>query len=144
MSTERNKALVRRYLEQVIGKGDWALADQLLTPDFVFTSPYTPEPVRGRDAFKQMIGMLRASFPDMRIEEHAVIAEGDLVATRWIGRGTHTGAAFGPVPAAGRRWEMTGMSMYRVRDERIVEGWLNDDNLGMLRQLGAIPEAAHP
>lgn len=142
--SERNKAIVRRYLEQVIGKGDWAVADELLVSDFVFTSPYTPEPVRGREAFKGMIGTLRASFPDMHVEEHAVIAEGDLVATRWLGAGTHTGTPFGALPAGGKHWEMTGMSMYRVREGRIVEGWLNDDTFGMMRQLGAIPDAAHP
>ena len=144
MSTERNKAIVRRYLAIVVGKGDWAAAAELIAPDFVFSSPYTPEPVRGLKPFKQMIGMLRASFPDMHIEEREVIAEGDLVATRWIGRGTHTGAPFGGLPTSGRQWEMTGMSMYRVRQERIVEGWLNDDQLGMLRQLGALAETAHP
>lgn len=144
MSTERNKATVRRYLDRVVGKGDWAVADELLAPDFVFASPYTAEPSRGLDAFKGMIGALRAAFPDMHVDEREIIAEADIVATRWVGSGTHTGAPFGELPASGRRWEMTGMSMYRVRDGRIVEGWLNDDTFGLMRQLGALPDAGHP
>jgi steroid delta-isomerase-like uncharacterized protein len=142
MSTERNKAIVRRYLDRVVSRGDFTLAAELLAPDLVFASPYTPEPARGRPAFEAMIAGLRAAFPDLAIEEREAIAEGDLVATRWIASGRHTGAAFNGLPASGRRFEITGMSIYRVVDGRIVEGWVNDDSLSMLQQLGALPAPA--
>lgn len=141
MSTDRNKAVVRRYLESVVSQGDFATADELVAPDVVFASPYTPEPTHGRDAFKGMIGALRAAFPDLRIDERDALAEADLVATRWIASGTHTGAPFAELPPTGRRFEITGMSIYRVVDGRIVAWWVNDDSVGMLRQLGAIPAA---
>ncbi|HEX2092698.1 MAG TPA: ester cyclase, partial [Longimicrobiaceae bacterium] len=84
------------------------------------------------------IGGLHAGFPDMRLEEEAVVAEGDLVASRWTVSGTHTGP-FAGLPPSGNRFSITGMSFYRVVDGKIVEGWVNDDNLGMARQLGALP-----
>jgi predicted ester cyclase len=142
MSTEANKEIVRRYLERYVGGGDEAVADEVVAPEIVFTSPYTPEPVHGLDAFKQMIGALRASFPDLEIREDDTIAEGDLVASRWIASGAHTCGAFAGLDPSGSRFEITGMSFYRLRGGKIVEGWVNDDNLGMAAQLGLVPAAA--
>jgi predicted ester cyclase len=88
-----------------------------------------------------MITGLRAAFPDLAIREEALIAEGDLVAARWVASGTHSGAPFAGMEPSGRRFEIAGMSFYRVRAGRIVEGWVCDDTLGMLTQLGALPAA---
>ncbi|MPZ35378.1 MAG: hypothetical protein GEV13_31125 [Rhodospirillales bacterium] len=71
-----------------------------------------------------------------------LLAEGDVVASRWSAGGTHTGAPFGPLPTSGRKFEITGMSIYLVRDGRIAEGWVNDDTLGMATQLGMASMAA--
>ncbi len=142
MSTGANKEIVRRYLARYVTGGDEAVADELVAPEIVFTSPYTPEPVHGLEGFKEMIGALHASFPDLEIREDDTIAEGDLVASRWIASGTHTGVAFVGLDPSGRRFEITGMSFYQLRGGKIVEGWVNDDNLGMAIQLGAVPAAA--
>lgn len=136
------KQVVRAYLERVVSGGDLDWADQLVAEDLVFTSPYTPEPTRSRAGFKAMIGALHAAFPDLRLEELATIAEGDLVASRWVASGTHTGAPLAGAPAGGRRFEIAGMSFYRVRDGRIVEGWVQDDTLGFAVQLGLVPDPA--
>lgn len=138
MTTADNKALVRRYLEEVVSRGNLAAADQLVAADVVFTSPYTPEPIRDLAGFKQMIGGLHSAFPDMRLDEEDVIAEGDRVASRWVVRGTHQGEFMG-LPPTGRQFAITGMSIYRIAGGKIVEGWVNDDSLGMLQQLGVIP-----
>ncbi|HXG39482.1 MAG TPA: ester cyclase [Candidatus Limnocylindrales bacterium] len=139
MSASETKETVRAYLERVVSRGEPAAFDELCDPEMTFESPYTPEPVRGLDGFREMILGLRAAFPDLRIDERDLVAEGDLVAARWVASGTHSGTSFAGVPASGRRFEITGMSFYRVRDGRIVEGWVNDDNLGMLAQLGVVP-----
>jgi steroid delta-isomerase-like uncharacterized protein len=136
--TAEDKTLVRQYLEQIVTKGDLLRAEEFLSPKLVFTSPYTPEPIYGLEGFKQMIAMLHTAFPDLQITEEQMIAEDHTVAARWVASGTHLGN-FMNLPPSGRRFEITGMSFYRVEDGRIVEGWVNDDNLGMLRQLGAIP-----
>ena len=145
MSVERNKEIVRRYLGQVVSQGDLTAVDDLIAEDVVFTSPYTPQPIRSREGLKQMLGGLHAAFPDFVLREEALIAEGELVASRWIAEGTHSGAPFGPLPPSGKRFRITGMSVYRVRGDRIAEGWVNDDTLGMAVQLGmaaVVAEAA--
>lgn len=136
MSPNPNTQIVTRYLQQVVSAGDMNGADRLIAENVVFTSPYTPEPIRGREELKQMIGGLHAAFPDFSLREEAVLCEGELVASRWVASGTHTGTPFGPLPASGRKFHITGMSIYRVIDGKIAEGWVNDDTLGMALQLG--------
>ncbi len=136
--TEQNKTLVRRYLDEVVSQGNLAKADEFVGQDLIFTSPYTPEPIHGIEGFKQMIGMLHVAFPDLRITEEAVIAEGDVVASRWFATGTHQGEFMGAGPS-GRQFKISGMSIYRIAEGKIVEGWVNDDSLRMLQQLGLLP-----
>ena len=138
------KDVVRTYLAGYVSGGDRAVAEALVAEDVEFTSPYSPQPVHGRDEFCALIEGLRASIPDLRIEETDCIAEGDTVAARWTARGTHTGADMLGRPASGRRFDISGMSFYRLRDGRIAEGWVNDDNLGMLAQLGFVAPPAPP
>ena len=135
---ESPRSVVHRYLEQAVSGGDSAAIDALVAPDVVFTSPYTPEPIRGIEGFRQMIAMLHAAFPDLRIHEAEALAEGETVASRWTATGTHRGEFMG-APPTGRSFRITGISMYRVRGGRIAEGWVNDDSLGMMRQLGLLP-----
>ena len=135
---DTSKATVRRYLDGFVSGGDLAVAEELVDDSVVFTSPYSPDPVHGRDGFVGMILGLRAAFPDLAIKEHALVAEGSLVAARWTASGTHTGVDFNGAPASGRRFEITGMSFYEVREGRIVAGWVNDDTLGMVTQLGLV------
>jgi steroid delta-isomerase-like uncharacterized protein len=137
------REVVSEYLRRAISGGDPRAYEDLCDPDIVFTSPYSPEPLRGLEAFRGTFLALKEAFPDLRVEEHTSVAEGDLVAARWTASGTHTGPAFaGLPPASGRRFEITGMSMYRVRDGRIVEGWVSDDTLAMAVQLGLVAAPA--
>jgi len=138
VSTEP-KEIVRRYLGRYVSGGDESVADELVAEEIVFASPYAPQPVEGKGAFEQMIAGLRAAFPDLAIREEALIAEDDLVAARWVASGTHTGTPFAGLEPSGRRFEIAGMSFYRVRAGKIVAGWVCDDSLGMLTQLGAMP-----
>jgi len=140
-TVEHNKTLVRRYLEEAVSRGGVAAIDTFVSPNVIFTSPYTPAPIHGIEGFKQMIGMLQTAFPDLQIHEEAVLAEGDTVASRWYATGTHQGEFMGH-PPSGKLFHISGMSIYRIKDEKIVEGWVNDDSLGMLQQLGIIPMGA--
>jgi steroid delta-isomerase-like uncharacterized protein len=137
------KQVVKEYLERAISGGEPGAYEELCDPQIVFTSPYSPEPLRGLEAFRQTFLAMKRAFPDLQIQEDMAIAEGDLVAAHWTASGTHTGPAFAGLPAAsGRRFEITGMSFYRVREGRIVEGWVNDDTLAMATQLGLVPAPA--
>jgi steroid delta-isomerase-like uncharacterized protein len=134
---DQSKSIVRRYLDQAVSQGSASAIDELVSREVVFSSPYTPEPIRGIDGFKQMIAMLHGAFPDLKIHEAQTLAEGETVASRWTATGTHRGEFMGH-PPSGREFSISGISIYRVKDGKIAEGWVNDDSLGMLRQLGLL------
>ena len=94
--------------------------------------------LHGAAGFKEFYEKFRGAFPEMRFTTDAVIAEGDLVAARWHVSATHQGDHLG-MPATGRFARWTGMSVYRMRDGRIVEDWVETDRLSMLQQLGLAP-----
>jgi len=134
MSVEQNKAVIRRFYEEFHGKRDLAVADEIIAIDFVLDNP----PTHGREAFKQGVIALRSAFPDMQVAYENMIAEGDRVACRWIVRGTHKGEFQGIAPT-GRQVTMTGMSIFRIAGDKIVESWNDFDGLGLMQQLGVIP-----
>ena len=131
MSTEQNKTLIRRYFEQVVNQVDRAAADELVAPNLVFNSPYTPQPTQDRESFLQMLTAVHAAFPDFNLVDHDLIAEGDQVASRWTVYGTHEGELAG-MPPSGKRVAITGLSIYRIANGKIVEGWVQDDTMQQL------------
>lgn len=141
MSSEANKTLVRRYLDQVVNRRDRAAAEELVAPNLVFTSPYTPEPVRDRETFLEMLGAVHAGIADFKLVEHAMLAEGDLVASRWTVYGTHAGP-LGPFPPTGKKLAISGLSIYRIADGKIVAGWVQDDTMALLAANAAEAAAA--
>jgi predicted ester cyclase len=88
---------------------------------------------------KAFVAGYRRAFPDARSTVEEQVAEGDKVVTRWRARGTHRGE-LGPFPATGRAFEMEGVTIERIAGGRIVEVWVARDELGLLRQLGLVPE----
>jgi steroid delta-isomerase-like uncharacterized protein len=136
VSPEENKAVVRRFLEEVFGGGDLELADELFAPDYVLHDPAVPGEVRGPESMKQYMSMYRAAYPDTSFTVEDQIAEGDEVVTRWTGQGTHQGELMG-IPPTGER--VTGIEFDRVSGGRIEEQWNNFDQLGVLQQLGVAP-----
>jgi steroid delta-isomerase-like uncharacterized protein len=141
MSGEENKALARRYFRQVVNQVDRAAAAQLVAPDLVFHSPYTPEPTRDRDSFLGMLAAVHTALPDFNLVEHALIAEGDLVAGRWTVYGTHMGQ-LGPFAPTGKKLEISGLSIYRIADGKVVEGWVQDDTMALLASNAAAGQLA--
>jgi steroid delta-isomerase-like uncharacterized protein len=137
MSTEENKARSRRFFEEVWGKGNLAVIDELTAPNFVdHNAPPGLPP--GLEGFKQFAVMYRSAFPDMQISVDDLIAEGDKVVIRWTARGTNSGSLFG-MPATGKAVTITGITIERKVDGMTVEGWNSYDQLGMLQQLGVVP-----
>jgi steroid delta-isomerase-like uncharacterized protein len=134
MSTE-NKALVRRWFEEVWSKGRAEAIDEMLANDAVVHG--LGAPVQGPAGFKTFHAAYRNAFPDVTIQVDDIVAEGDIVAARWSARGTHRGEGLG-VAATGRHIQFSGMVFVRVEDGRLVEGWNNFDQLGMLEQLGVV------
>jgi steroid delta-isomerase-like uncharacterized protein len=142
MSAQENKIVSWRLQEEVFGQDKLALVDELLAPDYVSHAPGDPELSRGPEDIKEIVRAYHAAFPDLTFTVEKQVAEGDLVVTRWIARGTHQGEFMG-VPPSGRRIEVSGMSMDRISGSRIVENWNNWEALEMMEQIGAIPESEH-
>jgi steroid delta-isomerase-like uncharacterized protein len=138
MSTDNNKGIVRRAIEEP-WKGNLDIVDELIASDYVGHDPSMPEPLRGPEGVKEFISTYRDAYPDSLITVETQIAEGDLVATRWTGRGTHKGELMGIEPT-GKQVTVSGLTLSRVQNGKIVEEFQNWDALGMMQQLGAIPE----
>ena len=139
MSVQKNKALARRVFDEIWSRGELELADELLSADFVGRPGGLGEPFRGPAGAKAFIGRLREGFPDITFAVEEMIAEGDLVATRWLATGTHDGEFMGIEPS-NRRVEFSGMTILRCENGLIREGWTQTDAVTLLRQVGAMPE----
>jgi steroid delta-isomerase-like uncharacterized protein len=136
-----NKEIVRRALED--SWQDPAVFDELISSDYVGHDPALPEPLRGPQGAKDNFKQYSDAFEGAQITVVDQIAEGDAVATRWQGRGRHTGELMG-VPPTGKEVVVEGLNLTRLRDGKIIEEWSNWDTLGMLQQIGAIPSATAP
>ncbi|HZG63210.1 MAG TPA: ester cyclase [Rubrobacteraceae bacterium] len=141
--SEENKAIARRALEEVFsGQGNLDVADELFAPNYVGHDPASPGDIRGPEGAKEFAGMYRSAFPDVQMSVEDQVAEGEKVVTRWIASGTHLGEIMGIAPS-GNRVTVTGTSIERIVDGKIVETWDNYDALGMMQQIGAIPSPEH-
>jgi len=131
----------RRLLEESFNTGNFELIDQLVAPEAVNHDSALPaqmRDLRGPDGLRRIITMYRTAFPDVRMTVDDVIASGDKVVLRWHSEGTHRGELAGLAPT-GTRGSVTGISIDRWQDGKIVEGWAEWDNMGLARQLGAAP-----
>ena len=127
MSAEENKALVRREQEELWNHtGNLDAAAELFAPDYA-------------EAAKQEAADFRQGFPDVVSTIEDLIAEGDKVVARWTSQATHQGDYMG-VPPTGKEVEFTGISVYRMEGGRIAESWTAEDELGLMRQIGAVSE----
>ena len=139
--SEENKALVRRYFEEVWDKGNLDVAEELLTTNFVRYGPTGTEGVvRGLEGFKHLVSMYRSAFPDLRIPIEDLIGEGDKVVIRWTARGTHQGELMGNAPT-GNQLSVTGILIGRVSGGKIEEEWVDYDTLNLMEQIGAVSES---
>ena len=138
--SEELKALARREME-IFSMGDFSIADEVISPDYVGHDPATPEPIRGPDGVKAQAAGYRAAFSDLTLTVDHQVAEGEYVVTRWTARGTHDGELFG-IPPTGNVVTTTGIGIERVVDGKVVEDYTQWDALGLMQAIGAIPAMA--
>ena len=138
MSAQDNKALVRRFVDEVQSGGNISLIDEICSPEFVNHSapPGVPADCEG---IKIVTAMFRGAFPDSYFTVEDMIAEGDKVATRKTFHGTHEGEFMG-IPPSGRSVSMGLIDVVRIDDGRVVEHWSVGDSIGLMQQLGVIPQ----
>ena len=133
MSTEANKALVRRYYTEVLNQRNIAVLDELCSPTFV--SHASAGAKIGLAQYRQAIMASHTAFPDLVVTVEDQIAEGDKVVTCWTAQGTHQGP-FAGVPPTGKRVTVTAIHIHRVDNGKIVEHWEEINLLGLMQQLG--------
>jgi predicted ester cyclase len=141
MSLDENKALARRLYVEVFGAGNMAAADEILAPDCVSHAADSP-PLIGPEQIKRQALALRGAMPDFTAILEDQLAEGDRVASRWNGTGTHTGAMVlptGTIPPSGKAIQFGEIRIDRFAGGRIVESWFIPDRLSLWQQLGLIP-----
>jgi steroid delta-isomerase-like uncharacterized protein len=137
--SEENKVLTRRSWEIVTEGSLDTLEDALAevyADDIILREP--DEDVRGIEGLKQFVSMIRSAISDLRITLEEDIAEGDKVVSRWRAQGTHQGELMGIAPT-GNQVIITGITIHRIEEGKIVEEWENWDALGLMQQIGAVP-----
>ncbi len=137
MSTEENKALIRRVAEDVFSQGDLEAIDRYFAPNWV-QHDAPPNAGGDREALKDVLGVIRGGFSDVRTRLELILAEGDLVAYRAITEGTHTKEYFGVAPT-GKNVTLRQVNIDRIRDGKIVESWSESFGQGFFYQLTGKP-----
>jgi steroid delta-isomerase-like uncharacterized protein len=139
MSTETNKAIVRRLLEESTGPGADRVIDELVASNFRTHEGEEAKEV-GIEGFKQLAASFRTAFADGKFVIEDMVAEGDKVVTWAHFIGTHTGPLEG-MPPTGQRVKVKDVDLFRLENGKVVETWTHFDQLGMMHQLGMSREA---
>jgi len=139
--SEDNKALVRRWIEEVIAKGNVAVVEQYIAPTYIGHSPGLPE-ARGPEGSRQRIAALHAAFPDLRFTVEDLIADGDKVAVRYTAHGTQKGDFMGVAPT-GKEVTWTAITLFHLVNDKIQEAWLISD-LGQQLRAASTPGQGKP
>ena len=141
MSTER-AAFMTTWFDEIWNNGRLDAIEELFAEDGVMHGlGEAGTDVTGPAAFRPFVERLRGAFPDIEVKVEQVVDDGKCIAARWVATMTHKGDHLG-VPASGKRASVTGMSMARLRDGKMVEGWNNWDMLALMQQVDAIQPAA--
>ena len=143
MATEQDKALIRRFIEEIFNRGNMSIADEMLAPNFVDHEELPAGIPNDREGVKTLTTMLRSAFPDLKATIEDTIAEGDKVVIRMTWSGTHKGEFMG-IPATGKRVSIGVIDILRMDGGKCVEHWGQMDSMGMMQQIGAIPAPVEP
>ena len=139
MSIETNKQCVQRFYDEVIGKGDVAVIDELMCSEFVHHGDSLFPYIGGSEAIKQGVAGVKNAYPDGHTVIEEMVADDDVVVVRLTWHGTHKGPFMGKEPT-GKVHHWAGLSTYRFNEEgKIIERWANMDVMPQLMDLGLIP-----
>ena len=137
MSSE-NKQVIRKLFNDLLNKGNLAVADEIIAPNHVNHDPATPDTGKGPDGEKQIVTLYRNAFPDLQFKIDHMIDADDFVTTRYTSTGTHKGELRG-IAATNKTIKVEGMAINRISRGRIAESWVIWDALGLMQQLGVVP-----
>lgn len=132
----KNKAVVRRFYEEVWDRGNTDVASEIFADDYVRHDLRPTQASPGAAGQAKVAADFRAAFPDLSFRVDLIVGEDDLVAARWVASGTHTGT-WGDVTPSGKAVTFHGVNFFRLRDGKVVEIWNHRDDLGLMQQTGA-------
>ena len=138
MSKESSLAALTTFAEAV-GTGNFDLFDKVVAPDCVDHDP-APGQAPGPAGYRMFFGGMRTAFPDMKVTLETAVQEEDTIAFAYTLTGTHTGPLQG-IPPSGKKIKIRGMQISKFKDGKMTERWGSSDELGLLKQIGAIPDA---
>jgi steroid delta-isomerase-like uncharacterized protein len=138
MAIADNKNVIRKFIDLVLNEGSFEQLDELVLEDFVELDPL-PGQSQGREGLRQVLQQMRGAFPDMHWVIEEMLGEGEKVCTRFTWTGTQRGPFLG-VPATGRRVNVKGVVIDRLSSGKMADSRILMDSLGMMQQLGALPE----
>ncbi len=138
MSTEENKAIFRRFVQEVMNQGNLSTIDELFAPEFIGHVGLPPVPPMTREGVKALFSMYHNAFTGFHATIEQLIAEDDKVVGLLIATGIHTGNFLG-IPVTGKQVSFRTMDIFRLVDGKIVEHWAMPDQYDLRKQLGAIP-----
>ena len=133
-SLEKNKEIVRGYVQAILVERDFSKFSQFTAPGFYIDRSAVPEAIKGEQGLHTQMDMLYGAFPDLNLQIVDMVAEGDKVVVRFAAPGTHKGA-FAGIPATGRTATWKGLVMYHVVGDKIAEAWADWDDWGLIEQL---------
>ena len=139
MSAE-NKAILRRFFEEIFNQQRLAVADEIVAVDYINHNA-APGETPGREGLKQFVAYLHAGNEGIAFDVDDQVAEGEKVVTRLTVTGTHTGE-FAGIPATGRGYSFEAINIHRVVNGQIQEAWIQWDALGWMQKIGVIPAEA--
>jgi steroid delta-isomerase-like uncharacterized protein len=139
--SEQNKGIVRRVFQELWNQGNLSVADQLFTPNYTHHDSSSPDFGHGPESERKRVTLYRTAFPDLRLTIEDLIAEGDTVMARWSCHGTHKGDLSGIAPT-GKPFTISGVTVARLLNGKLAEGYVNWDALGLMQQLGVVPQLA--
>jgi len=140
MPTEENKAIFRKFVEDVMNHGNLPVVDELFAPEFIGHIGLPPVPSMSREGVKALFSMYHYAFSDFHATIELLMAEGDKVVGLLTVSGTHTGN-FAGISQTGKQVNFRTMDIFRLVDGTIVEHWAMPDQYSLRQQLGAIPPA---
>lgn len=137
--SQQNKEIVRRVYTEIQDTGNLAAIDPLFAPDVLVHDPFMGD-VKGVEAYRQLTRLFQSAFPGHKTQLEIFVAEGDYVAIYHIHLAVHNGEFMG-LPPTGKSIRVPGLELYRLQNGKIVEFWRHDDDAGLMRQLGMMPQA---
>jgi steroid delta-isomerase-like uncharacterized protein len=135
-----NETLAQRVIEEIWNARRLELADELIAASFTHHDPNTPDLGSGPEGYKKLVNLYVRAFPDLHFSIEETISGGDTVVTRWKSTGTQTGDLPG-IPATQKTVSIEGVTISHLQYGKVMDQWVSWDAVGMMRQLGVIPDA---